>query len=211
VSNPTANALLSLRLNEGQPVAKIPASSAAPTVTASLTRRLAAGEEEAFREFHQTYFNRLYRFLLLVCRGREQEAQDALQETLARLVRHARVFEDDEVFWSWLKALARSAARDGNRKQRRYLALLQKFAIRLELDCPMHSADGEGNFHDLLEESLGELSLSDRRLIEGKYITGETVRELAAEAEVTEKAVESRLSRLRRGLRERMLQKLRNL
>lgn len=51
---------------------------------ADLTRRLAARDEEAFREFHTRYFDRLYQFLLVVAHGQEQEAQDALQETLLR-------------------------------------------------------------------------------------------------------------------------------
>ena len=38
-------------------------------------------------------------------------------------------FESEEVFWSWLKAVARSAARDTNRKQRRYAALLERFSL----------------------------------------------------------------------------------
>jgi len=192
-------------------VANTPASRAAVTGTALLTKGLAAGDEEAFREFHQTYFNRLYRFLLVVCGGREQEAQDALQETLARVVRHVRVFEDEEVFWCWLKAVGRSAALDGRRKRRRYLALLQEFALRVDLHGRKPGAEEDGQYHDLLEENLGQLSLEDRRLIEGKYIAGETVRELATEMGLTGKAVESRLSRLRHRLRERMLQDLRSL
>ena len=40
---------------------------------------MAAGDEEAFREFHAHYFDRLYRFLLVVARGQEHEAQEALK------------------------------------------------------------------------------------------------------------------------------------
>lgn len=211
MTHSTASALFSLRLNEGPPLVKNPApgADAGATPTADLTRRLAAGEEEAFRQFHAAYFNRLYRFLLVLCQGREQEAQDALQETLARLVRYARVFEDGEIFWSWLKAVARSAAADGHRKHRRHLALLQKFSLRLKLEVSPAPHESQHALGDVLQESLGELSLEDRRLIEGKYLAGETVRELAAGAKLSEKSVESRLLRLRRGLRERILEKLR--
>ena len=41
---------------------------------AELTRRLAGHDEEAFREFHARYFDRLYQFLLVVARGQEHEA-----------------------------------------------------------------------------------------------------------------------------------------
>ena len=76
---------------------------------AELTRRLASHDEEAFREFHARYFDRLYQFLLVVARGQEHEAQEALQETLLRIARHARRFDDEDAFWCWLKAVARNA------------------------------------------------------------------------------------------------------
>ena len=61
----------------------------------------------------------------------------------------------------------------------------------------------------LLEECLAELDPEDRRLIEGKYLDEESVRALSVQAGLTDRAVESRLLRLRRRLRERLLQKLR--
>jgi RNA polymerase sigma-70 factor (ECF subfamily) len=170
-----------------------------------MTRGLAAGDEGAFREFHAVYFDRLYQFLLVVARGQEHEAQEALQQTLLRVLRYARVFESEEVFWSWLKLLARSAARDAGRKQHRYRALLQKFALfrRAEIQAP--EAAEEDSLRAMLQESLQELEAPDRRLIEGKYLQGATVKELGAQMGLTEKAVESRLARLRQQLRERLV------
>jgi DNA-directed RNA polymerase specialized sigma24 family protein len=45
-------------------------------------------------------------------------------------------------------------------------------------------------------------------LIEGKYLEGQTVKELSAQAGLSEKAVESKLLRLRRQLRECILGKM---
>jgi RNA polymerase sigma-70 factor, ECF subfamily len=173
-----------------------------------LTRRLAAGDEEAFREFHARYFDRLYQFLLVVERGHEDQTREALQQTLLRVVRHARVFESEEAFWGWLKVLARSAARDAGRKERRYLGLLQKFAF-LVREQPANVPAGDESFlGGAMEDCLAELEADDRRLLEGKYAEGATVKELSEETGLTEKAVESRLTRLRRNLRERLLNKL---
>ncbi|HVY68617.1 MAG TPA: hypothetical protein VHH73_01740, partial [Verrucomicrobiae bacterium] len=72
-----------------------------PAGITALTRRLAAGEEAAFREFHAQYFDRLYQFLIVVARGQEHEAREALQETLIRVARYARPFADEEAFWCW--------------------------------------------------------------------------------------------------------------
>lgn len=176
---------------------------------ALLTRGLAAGNEAAFREFHAAYFDRLYQFLLVVTRGHEDQAQEALQQTLLRVVRYARAFECEAAFWSWLKVLARSAARDAGRKQRRYCALLADFALRGPTQVEEPGAAQADRLRALLEEGLAELDPADRRLIEGKYLEGATVKELSAQAGLTEKAVESRLLRLRRGLRACLLHKLR--
>jgi RNA polymerase sigma factor (sigma-70 family) len=133
---PISPANLLLSLNGTLTAAEASASDRSNDVV-SLTSRLASGEEEAFREFHALYFDRLYQFLLVVARGQEHEAQEALQETMLRVARYARGFETEEAFWSWLKVVARSAARDAGRKQRRYLRLLQNFALHWQ----NHSVD----------------------------------------------------------------------
>ncbi len=172
---------------------------------AGLTQRLARSDEAAFREFHALYFDRLYHFLLGVTRGQPHAAQDALQETLLRVVRHARPFESEDVFWSWLKAIARNAARDVGRGRRRYFAVLEKLKF-WQRSGP--STGSEDRLHDLLDESLSRLDAADRRLIERKYLHGLSVAELALELGQTEKAIESRLGRLRRKLGEHILQGL---
>ncbi|MGO8699716.1 MAG: RNA polymerase sigma factor [Limisphaerales bacterium] len=201
--DPAANSLLTVKLPGLSSLAETRETPRALEAVAVLTRQMAAGDEEAFRQFHELYFDRLYQFLLGVARGQEQEARDAVQETLVRVARAVRPFESEEVFWCWLKAVARNAARDAGRKQHRYFAFLQRFAFQ-----PSPAPAGS-DLGVVLEECLVELDPEDRRLIEGKYLEGETVRELSADAGLTEKAVESRLLRLRRLLRERLLQKLR--
>jgi RNA polymerase sigma-70 factor (ECF subfamily) len=176
-----------------------------------LTTALAVGDEEAFREFHGAYFDRLLRYLIVVTRGDEEAARDALQETFTRIVRHARRFDSEETFWSWLTVLARSAATDGGRKRRSYWRLLTSYAFSwMNSSAATESVDADERLHFLLVEGLGELRTEDRALIEGKYLRGASVRELAAETNLTEKAVESRLSRLRRQLREHLLERLKN-
>jgi len=174
---------------------------------ARLTAGLAASSEEAFCEFHALYFERLYHFLLVVCRGSDDQAQHALQLAMHRVVRHARVFRSEETFWCWLKAVARSAAVDAGRKQRRYAALLARFAgwLRLWPGCAVPEPD---SLTGRVEALLADLDGIERRLIEGKYLAGESVKVLAAQTGLTEKAVEARLTRSRQRLRERFLNHL---
>ena len=205
--NSTFNPLLSLHVTGGRTETEVSIPETTPFNIALLTRRIARGDDDAFGEFHQRYFDRLYQFLLVVTRGEEHEAQEALQETLLRVARHARVFEDEDAFWCWLKVVARNTARDGGRKRRRYFALLERFTF---FQNHVSAADNgeEERLQELLAESLRELSEKDRNLIEGKYLQGAAVKELSTLAGLTSKAVESRLLRLRRQLRERLLRKL---
>jgi RNA polymerase sigma-70 factor, ECF subfamily len=206
VPQPAANPLIALRLSELSAVAEGQTKVATTSAVASLTRRLAAGEDEAFRHFQALYFDRLYRFLLVVARGDETQAREALQETLMRVARHTRHFEDEDAFWNWLRAIGRNSARDAARSRVRYSSLLERFTRTSPSEPP---AIGQDNvLASALEESVAELEPADRLLIEGKYLDGQSIKELSAQTSLSEKAVESRLLRLRRQLRECILQKL---
>jgi RNA polymerase sigma-70 factor (ECF subfamily) len=164
-----------------------------------LTRRMAAGDERAFREFHGEYFARLFRYLIVCARGDEEAAREALQETLVRVVRHVRCFHDEKAFWDWLTVLARSAAADGRRKRSRYGDLLARFA-RSSVAVPEPPINGA--IHEALERGLAELPPDDRALLFRKYEEGAGVRQIALDSGTSESAVESRLVRIRRQLRE---------
>lgn len=185
------------------PPPALPADTTSVRDIADLTSQLATGSEGAFREFHARYFDRLYHFLRAVTGGKPHSAQEALQETLLRVARYARRFQDEEIFWGWLKAVARSAAGDAGRKQRRYLALLDRFARKAGLVDAVHTDREDERLEELVGTALGELPKADRALIIGKYLNGSSVLELAEKTGLTEKAVESRLLRARRELAER--------
>jgi len=103
--------------------------------------------------------------------------------------------------------VARNAARDSGRKENRYRSLLEKFFTSKQPNAAGPHAE-EARLKTLLDETLDELSPDERQLVEGKYLDGSAVKELSADTGLTEKAVESRLLRLRRQLRERLLNKI---
>jgi len=183
-------------------------NGAAPlSVVTTLTRRMAKGDEQAFREFHAAYFGRLFRYVLVLMRGDEHAARDVMQETLLRVVRHVRRFEEEVVFWDWLARLARSAGADHGRRASRYRRLLDGFARRPPE--PIESMP-DNESPTALSKGLDELDENDRALLARKYEEGLSVRELAALHGVTEEAIESRLARARRALREAVFRHLRH-
>lgn len=201
--------LLALKTRTLPFVLESPPDSPAPAAIERLTRGLAGGDEESFCEFHRLYFDRLYHYLLAVSRGDEHQAREALQETFVRVARHARVFHSEDAFYCWLRAVARNIVRDSGRKTGRYIELLRRFALFAPL--PASAVEpGKHRASEALAECLEALPAADRELIEQRYMRGETIGELAAALELTEKSIESRLLRLRRKLREDLMRKLKN-
>lgn len=199
-------AIVSLTGSEAEALPQEARVSGNVSDTATLTVAMARGSEAAFAEFFEQYFNRLLRYLLAVTRGDDSAAKDALQDTLTRVAKHVRRFDEEQAFWAWLTVLARSAARDLGRKQSRYRNLLSRFFERGEAVISEDSS--EERLNDALGAGLKSLSSDDRELLERKYFERSTVRELAHELRLTEKAVESRLLRARKQLREAINQHL---
>ena len=163
----------------------------------------------AWRIFYNAYFDRLWRYLLVVSGGNEDTAREALQATFLRVVRHVKVFPDENVFWSWLTVLARSALADETKKYRRYLAVLDRFAHESLLEHDgLSDAQTEEWLNQLLERHVALLPSEERELVEEKYFKRRVVREIADELQTTEKAVESKLSRIRKKLKDAMLSEL---
>jgi RNA polymerase sigma-70 factor (ECF subfamily) len=172
---------------------------------------MAGGDEAAYRQFYDAYFDRLLRYLLVVTGGNEEVAREALQLALVRVVRHVKVFESEEKFWSWLTVLARSALADESRKRRRYFAFLDRFTRHQETGpSAMDNGEADEQLRALLESKLTALPEDERQLVEQKYILRQSVREIAGGQQTTEKAVESRLSRVRRKLKDAVLAELKN-
>ena len=173
-----------------------------------LTCAMASGDEEAFRRFHATYYNRLLRYLFVVTRGDEESARDALQDTFARVSRRIRTFKSEEVFWGWLTVLARHAATDAARKRTRYGRMLDCYRLLRRTERETEEVVETLSLEAILESALETLDTFERAMIEGKYFQGASVRDLAGQFQLTEKAVESRLGRARRHLRMELSRRL---
>ena len=164
----------------------------------------------AYRIFYDAYFSRLSRYLLVVTSGNEDAMREALQETFRRVVKHIRVFTDEPTFWSWLTVLARSSLADEGRKRRRYLAFLDRFTRHTAIVAAPAIDEGEAQLGERLKRHVAFLPADERELIEWKYFERQSVREIAARLQATEKTVESRLGRIRGKLKEAVLAELKD-
>src|ERR1051326_1619151 len=77
-----------------------------PDESLALTQAVMAGAEGAARDFFNRYCDRLFRYLLVVCRGNEDAAREALSQAMIKAARHMKPMRSDEDIWRWLTQLA---------------------------------------------------------------------------------------------------------
>jgi RNA polymerase sigma factor (sigma-70 family) len=173
----------------------------------SLTAALRRGHEEAWREFHGAFYPRLFRWLLALSHGDEEQAAEAAHLTFLRAVRRVPETPCGEELWRWLTRLARCAYIDEWRRRKSRGRFLSRWLDAAE---PPHLPPADSDPLAALEECLACLPEEDRLLLEDKYFARQPVRDLAALRNVSEKALESRLTRARERLREALTRHLRH-
>jgi RNA polymerase sigma factor (sigma-70 family) len=164
-----------------------------------MTSGMVRCDEQAWTMFHQRYFDWLYATSLL--RGSNHgEADDIVQLTFLRVVRHIKVFKNESDFKNWLNCLMRCVVIDRSRQVERRHVLVEKFTLWQELRKEdYHSSSTIDLEH--LDNALDGLPSPDAQLIRLKYVDGWSTRELAERNSTTPKAIESKLARLRTQLR----------
>ena len=92
---------------------------------------------------------------------------------------------------------------DESKKQRRWFAFLEKFSRHAETESvAANNGEADEKLRELLAQTVSALPADERELISQKYFLRRSVREIAGAQQTTEKAVESKLSRVRRKLKD---------
>ena len=172
-----------------------------------LTAAICTGDQRAFEQLYHTIFSPLYSYLLVCARGREQEVQEALQESLIRIVRKMKPFKDQAGLWNWIRCIARNALIDQLRKAKRSNRR-SSFPSEADLVRERSEQDSLTELTIHLDHCLKQLPPMERSLIQGKYLDTKTHKTLAQEYQLTPKAVESRLARIRKKLKDLLLKRL---
>ena len=185
-----------------------PASTvaAAPDIRA-LTRAVRRGDADAFSRFYDLYSFRLYKFLLVLARGDENEASEVCQAVFIKLAKRCDAFDDERRLWAWLCVLAKNAFIDHCRSRQRWNRFVPLDALPAE---PHGHENPDHWLSEILREALAALPPDERELIQAAYVDKRPLQELADEAGQTYKAVESRLGRLRQKLKLQLLKNLRH-
>ncbi|MEO7147922.1 MAG: sigma-70 family RNA polymerase sigma factor [Terrimesophilobacter sp.] len=156
-----------------------------------------SAQAELLRVLHDEHAAALWRYALWLCRDRQQ-AEDIVQETLLRAWRHPNVLDQRETSArAWLFTVARNLVTDHFRSAK------SRYEIGTDSPPERWTDDGVDALLDawLVSDALSTLSPDHRAVVVRAYYRGNSVAQIAAELEIPEGTVKSRLHYALRALR----------
>ncbi|UCD23033.1 MAG: RNA polymerase sigma factor [Gemmatimonadota bacterium] len=152
------------------------------------------GDERAFRTLYRRHTPRLYQFTLRLLSGREQDAEDVVQETWIRAIEKLDRFRWESSLATWLTGIALNLCRALFRRQdQRWLEL------RDDLELLIDRSDGLQ--HIDLESALTRLPAGYRTVLVLHDVEGFTHEEIGQRLDVSANTSKSQLFHARRALR----------
>jgi RNA polymerase sigma-70 factor (ECF subfamily) len=178
-----------------------------------LVRRMSAGEQRAFDEFFNAYFDRLYRFALVRLKNDTHAAEDAVQQTLCRAVEKIHHFRGEAALFTWLCQICRNVIVDAFRANNWVPTSAVPFEDTDEIRAALESISAlpaddpqdlflNDQIKRLVQVVLDYLPRRYSDVLEWKYIQGLSVKEIATRLGVAPKAAESTLNRARSAFRD---------
>jgi RNA polymerase sigma-70 factor, ECF subfamily len=182
-----------------------------------LVRRMLAGDERAFNAFFETYFARIYRFVLPRLNGDAEAAREVVQATLSKAMRKLPHYRGEAAIFTWLCQICRREAVDYLRANRRHSARIVLIDDQPQLRAAIEALEapeefdllkscGRSELSRLVQSVLDRLPARYADALEWKYVEGLSVDEIAARLGVGQIAVQSMLARARTAFREALEQ-----
>ncbi len=168
-------------------------------------KRALQGDEEAFTLLVDKYKGYLMAVILPIV-GDPDQAQDVLQETFWQVYRSLPRYQGGNIK-IWLARIATHKAIDWQRKREREKRTVAAISSATRNEVPSLSAEEEYLDHmtgEKLSALVSGLPPPYKLTLSGYLVEGKNYRELADEAGVTVKTVESRLYRARQILKEQL-------
>ena len=168
---------------------------------AELARAIIRGDGEAWERFFDTYCPWAYRFAHHHLGGSRADAEDLCSDIMMAAARSLRGFDSRRgTLDLWMLGLARRRLARFCHKRRRDVPLLPD-TVGADSEAALKASADSALTRDLVSRTLATLPQRQAAVLIGKYVSGQTVEELARAIEATPKAVESLLSRARAAFR----------
>ena len=173
-----------------------------------LVRRVLNKERQAFEEFFEAYFGRLYRFC--AARMRETDAcEDVVQETMFKAMKSLNSYRGEASLFTWLCQICRNEISNWYHRHGKKSEPLVSLDDDPNLRAALESLDAltpDEAAHRQTLEKLVQLTLDylpDHygRALEWKYLEGLSVEEIAGRLSLGVIATQSLLARARKAFR----------
>jgi RNA polymerase sigma-70 factor (ECF subfamily) len=174
-----------------------------------LVKRLLAHDHEAFRQFFDGYFPRLYRFARTRLGDDPETTKEIVHVSLSKAVRKLGTYRGEAALFTWLCTICRNEINDHVERvvrERKHVVLTEDLPdVRAAVDALTAPAsdEPEANFRRLettrlIQVALDQLPTHYGNVLEWKYIYGFSVEEIAAKLGVGLDAAQSVLARAKR-------------
>ena len=177
-------------------------------------RAALAGDSAAIAALASSAIEPLYQFCLYRLGSNVELAEEVVQETLLRAIRELDKYDPARSggnIFAWLTGLARNEIRRALGRETEAVSLqalwdqlddeLRSVYARLESAPLADEVLAREETREMVNATMAQLPHHYREALEAKYVLGQTVRDIAAAWQVSEKAVESQLTRARNAFR----------
>ena len=183
-----------------------------------------AGSPEAIDILAQAALGPLYRFCFYRVGRIRHVCEEVVQETMLRAIRDLGRYEPDRAggnIFPWLAGLARNEIRRVLARENAAVSLetlwsrmdeqMRDLLGRLESEPFSAEVLARAETREIVGATMSQLPPHYREALEAKYVDGASVHQMAADQGLSEKAVESQLTRARKAFRAVFLALAQNL
>ncbi|MBY0524059.1 MAG: sigma-70 family RNA polymerase sigma factor [Gemmataceae bacterium] len=195
-----------------------------PIFDANWRTRALGGDSDAVKTLAESALQPLYAFCLYRVGRNQALCEEVVQETLVRAIRELDRYDPsragDNIF-PWLTGLARNEISRVLSREKHAVSLESLWArmdkdlltlyAKLELEPFGDEVLQREETRELVNTTMSQLPPHYREALEAKYVGGKSVRDIAGLGNISEKAVESLLTRARQAFRVTFLSLSHNL
>jgi RNA polymerase sigma-70 factor, ECF subfamily len=175
-------------------------------------RRILQGDQDAFEQFYEAYYDRLFRFCLRRLNGGEGRpdgrdlAYDMVQQTLERALRYLYSYQGEASLYTWLCQICRNEIASWFKKTGNDPFLHVSLDDNPAIKAILESEDYHGTIDEQTQLELSQMvqiaidALPDRyaSVLEYRYLQGMSVEQISTRIGASYLATESLLARARR-------------
>lgn len=149
----------------------------------ALVKDIVNGDENAFREFYERFFDKVYKYAYRKVKNRS-DAEDITEETFLKALKGFKNFEErfEGGLDVWMYTIERNVVRDYFRRQTGFsvLPFEERWSIILNppIDDPYVTAE-RAEIKEIINTSLNDLPEQYREIIEFRFFRNMSLKEIA--------------------------------